>query len=315
MTLVSANRKVRFYLIFMLAPYLILSTIVTAQDKQVLFIAGDPSHGFGNHEHYGGSELLARTINEADIGVHAEVVSGWPENENAFDHIDAVVIYVTGGERHPILNHLESFQQVMDRGVGLVTLHYGVEVPKGEPGDKFLEWQGGYFETDWSVNPHWTINITDFPNHSITRGVEPFEINDEWYYHMRFADGNVIPILSDLPPKESLSRKDGPHSNNKFVRDAVLKRGESQHVAWAYERSNGGKAFGFTGGHYHWNWANDSVRRLVANAIVWAAGAEVPEEGIAFEPITVLELSKLTDDPVPEGWDHQSIQDEIDASQ
>ena len=47
------------------------------------------------------------------------------------------------------------------QGVGIVCLHYGVEVPKGEAGDKFLDWIGGYFETDWSVNPHWTANFKE----------------------------------------------------------------------------------------------------------------------------------------------------------
>jgi len=39
---------------------------------------------------------------------------------------------------------------------------------------------------NWSVNPHWTAKYEKFPDHPISRGVKPFEINDEWYYHMRF---------------------------------------------------------------------------------------------------------------------------------
>ncbi len=37
----------------------------------MLFIAGDPTHGFGNHEHPGGSKLLADTLNRADIHIQA----------------------------------------------------------------------------------------------------------------------------------------------------------------------------------------------------------------------------------------------------
>jgi len=283
-------------------------------DRHVLFIAGAPSHGFGNHEHLGGSTLLAQTIEDADIGIKTTVVSGWPEDEGLFEEADAVVIYANGGGGHPIMDHLESFQEVMDRGVGFVTLHYAVEVPKGEAGDKFLEWQGGYFETDWSVNPFWTAGFNELQNHPINNGVEPFSIRDEWYYHMRFRDGmeNVTPILTDLPPEESLSRDDGPHSNNPHVRESVLENEEEQHVAWAFERPDGGRAFGFTGGHYHWNWGHDQFRRVVANAIVWSTGADVPENGVQFEPINVQQLSELTDDPVPDDWDYQSIQDRLD---
>lgn len=289
---------------------------IKADDKHVLFIAGAPSHGFGNHEHYGGSQLLASTIEEADVGLKTTVVNGWPSDASIFDDVHSVVIYSNGGPGHPIMDHLESFHEVMERGVGFVTLHYAVEVPKGEAGNKFIEWQGGYFETDWSVNPFWTADFNEFSTHPIQRGVESFSIHDEWYYHMRFADQmeGVTPVLTDLPPAESLDRNDGPHSNNPHVRESVLQNEEHQHVAWAFERTNGGRSFGFTGGHYHWNWGHDQFRRIVANAIVWSAGAEVPQDGLQFSPITALELAELTDDTIPDDWDHQDIQDMLDKA-
>ncbi|MFN6104177.1 MAG: ThuA domain-containing protein [Planctomycetaceae bacterium] len=138
---------------------------------------------------------------------------------------------------------------------------------------------GGYFETNWSVNPHWTAKFETLPNHPITRGVKPFEINDEWYYHMRFRDKleRVTPILTAVPPASTLERPDGPHSGNPAVRAA---KGQPQHVAWAAERENGGRGFGFTGGHFHRNWADDNFRRLVLNALVWVAHGEVPTGGV-----------------------------------
>jgi type 1 glutamine amidotransferase len=51
-------------------------------------------------------------------------------------------------------------------------------------------------------------------------------------------------------------------------------------VAWAAERENGGRGFGFTGGHFHRNWADDNFRRLVLNALVWVAHGEVPTGGV-----------------------------------
>jgi type 1 glutamine amidotransferase len=286
------------------------------EDRHILFIAGAPSHGFGNHEHLGGSTLLAETIEQAGVGVQTTVISGWPEDESIFDDVDAVVIYSNGGPGHPIMDHLDSFQEVMDRGVGFATLHYAVEVPPGEPGNRFLEWQGGYFETHWSVNPFWTAGFDQLPDHPIANGVEPFQIRDEWYYHMRFQDGmqGVSPILTALPPPESLVRDDGAHSGNPHVRQAILENEEEQHVAWAYVRPNGGRSFGFTGGHYHWNWGHDQFRRVVANAIVWTSGADVPSGGLQFEPINVLELAELTDDPIPDEWDYRPIQDMLDEA-
>ena len=63
------------------------------------------------------------------------------------------------------------------------------------------------------------------------------------------------------------------------MREAIAK-GERQHVAWISENANGSRGFGFTGGHHHKNWRNDSFRRLALNAIAWIAKAEVPPGGI-----------------------------------
>ena len=115
---------------------------------------------------------------------------------------------------------------------------------------------GGYFEANYSVNPHWDGDFKAFPNHPVTNGVQPFKINDEWYFHMRFRPQmkGVTPILSAHPPKDTMKRPDGPHSGNPHVR-AAMARGDIQHVAWAAERDgNSGRGFGFTGGHVHWNW-------------------------------------------------------------
>ena len=180
-----------------------------------------------------------------------------------------------------------------------------------------MKWTGGYFETDWSVNPHWTGTFDKFPEHPITNGVGAFTVKDEWYYHMRFEEGmsGVTPILSDLPPSEtlvkedgSLARKDGAHSNNPAVRAAVLERKEPQHVAWARQRTDGGRGFGFTGGHYHWNWANANFRKLVLNAIAWTAHAEVPEDGISSADVTIDVLMANQDEKVPGDFNKARIE-------
>jgi type 1 glutamine amidotransferase len=76
-----------------------------------------------------------------------------------------------------------------------------------------------------------------------------------------------------------MSRPDGHHSGNPAVRESV-KNKEKQHVAWACERADGGRGFGFTGGHFHRGWANNDQRKLVLNAILWTAKADVPGAGV-----------------------------------
>ena len=62
------------------------------------------------------------------------------------------------------------------------------------------------------------------------------------------------------------------------MREAV-KRGEPQCMAWARERPDGGRGFGFTGGHFHKNWGDENFRKVVLNAILWTAKARVPPGG------------------------------------
>lgn len=281
-------------------------TSVDGQKRKVVFVAGRRSHGYGSHEHHAGSLLLSRLLNENHPQVESVVhENGWPSDPDAFDDAAAIVIFGDGGEDHPAVQHLDELGALMDRGVGLVLLHYAVEVEKETAGEQFLDWVGGYFETHWSVNPHWSMRSLDFPDHPVTRGVRPYEINDEWYYHMRFPEGmnGVQPILSALPPASSLERPDGPHSGNPDVRAAVLDRREPQHLAWAVERDDGGRGFGFTGAHWHWNWGHPMQRKLVLNAIAWAAGANVQKEGVDPGVVTMEDLEQNQDFAPDERFD------------
>ncbi len=286
-----------------------------AEKKTIVFMAGTPSHGYGSHEHNAGCLLLARSLQigmpDYDVTVHR---NGWPKDPKAFDGADTIIMYCDGGGRHPVNANLEQIDKLADKGVGIVCIHYGVEVPKGPSGEKFLKWIGGYFETNWSVNPHWVAKFDKFPDHPITTGVKPFESDDEWYYHMRFREGmkGVTPILSNLPPAStlvkpdgSLARPDNAHNNNPHVRDAVLKRKEPQHVAWASERDGGGRGFGFTGGHNHWNWGDENFRKLVLNAIVWTAHGEVPKNGVNDKPIYVEDLEENQDYQAKPNFDRE----------
>ncbi|MBI1249617.1 DUF1080 domain-containing protein [bacterium] len=268
--------------------------------KKVVFVPGRPSHGYGAHEHMAGCRLLMLALTENMPQFEAAIYEGgWPSDPTAFDNADAVVVYCDGGEGHLLKQHLEEFQKLMDKGVGLACIHYGVEIPKGEPGDKFVDWIGGYFETWWSVNPHWTASFKEFPKHPVANGVEPFEINDEWYYNMRFREGmkGVTPILSAVPTEDTLSRPDGPHSGNPDVRKM---KGQPQHLAWASERENGGRGFGFTGGHNHWNWADPNFRKVVLNAIVWIAYEDVPAKGVESTTLSRDDLEGLIPGPPPQ---------------
>jgi type 1 glutamine amidotransferase len=284
-----------------LASLVLLASISVAADKkQVVLIAGKPSHGPGQHEHNAGVLLFKKCLEQGaadSVAVTSFLNSEWPSAE-VLGKADTILFYADGQGGHPALqgDHLQQLGKEMARGCGLVCVHYAVE-PTLENGNKeFIDWLGGCFEIHYSVNPHWEANFKELPKHPVSTGVKPFGTLDEWYYHMRFRKGmkGVTPILTDLPSPETLSRPDGHHSGNPEVRAAVLERKEPQHVAWASERDNGGRAFGFTGGHFHKGWAHPEQRKLLLNAILWTAKAEVPEGGLNVE-ITEADLQANLD--------------------
>ena len=274
---------------------------------KVVLIAGKDSHGTSAHNWGEGVDLLSDAlVNQSGLDIQTVIhKGGWPEDPFLFKNAATVVILSDGGGRHPINKNLEEFDALAEKGVGLVCVHYAVEVPKGAPGDMLKKWLGGYFEVFWSVNPHWTADFKTLPKHPITRGVQPFSLKDEWYYHMKFRDRmeGVTPILSALPPADTLKRGDGPHSNNPHVRKSVLERKEKQHVGWASERPNGQRGFGVTGAHHHKSWDNDDFRTCVLNAIIWTAKMEVPKNGVQSIPNPTTKKKEQTEAPLVQAVD------------
>ena len=272
-----------------------------AADKKLLLIAGNPSHGYMEHEYRAGCLLLQKCLANTP-GLSVTVVSNdWPRDPAVFEGVDAVFMFCTGGGGHPAARpeRLKLLGELMSKGVGFGTCHYGVEVEKDKGGPEFLAWQGGYFETYWSVNPTWPATFTAFPDHPVARGVKPFTVNDEWYYHMRFADGmkGVTPILTAVPPERTRG-KPGANETHGGNPEVQKHAGEPEHMMWTYDRPNGGRGFGITGAHFHKNWGDDNFRKVVLNALVWMTGLEVPAGGVA-STVTADELMENLDPKNP----------------
>lgn len=275
---------------------------------KIVFVAGPRSHGYAEHEHYAGCMLLAGCLRNGLPNLDTVVCrDGWPKDSRVFDGAAAIVLFSDGGDGNPVLPHLDEIEKLMKRDVGLACLHYAVLVPKGHAGDLLKTWIGGYYEPYWSVNPFWTAEFKTLPNHPITRGVRPFAIEDEWYYHMRFVDGmeGVAPILTATPPDSTRDKPDGPYSGNPTVR---AEKGRAEHVAWAYVRPDGGRGFGLTGCHSHWNLANDNFRTVLLNAIAWVAKLDVPADGVPSKTPTMDSLEANQDKPQPQQFDRDGVQ-------
>jgi type 1 glutamine amidotransferase len=241
--------------------------------KKIVLIAGVASHGAGAHAFPDGVKLLRGCLDQVPSVQAADYYEGWPSDPTAFDNADTIMFFLDGGGGHPAIqgDRLEQLGKLMEKGIGMACIHYAVEVPKDRGGKEFLEWIGGYYETGFSTNPHWEAKIEANSDHPIARGVKPFKLNDEWYYNMRFRPDmkGVTPILSAIPPDET-----------RGTESAKANPGRAEILAWATEREDGGRGFGFTGGHFHIAWRDENFRRVVLNALLWTAQVEVPEDGV-----------------------------------
>ena len=55
--------------------------------------------------------------------------------------------------------------------------------------------------------------------------------------------------------------------------------------AWGWQREEGGRGFGFIGGHSHTNWNVEGLRKAMLNAILWTANMEVPAATLSVRPL------------------------------
>ena len=264
----------------------------TTRTRKIVLIAGTMTgHDKQTHE-YEKNVILLKTLldNAYNLhNVHTEVCfKGWPQNERILDDADTIVWVTDGSDRHEkdhplyIGDRMKVIEKQMRRGCGFMQFHWSTFAPSRFH-DQITEWGGGYFDYEkGNTSNHWYSAIQNYTGpvmlgaseHPICRGVKPFTMEEEFYYRLRFrpADERVKPILLTRPPGET---QDYP-------------------VAWAVERKEGGRGFGFTGGHFYKNWWLPDYRRLILNAIIWTAGMEVPAGGVESrldKPIRALILT------------------------
>jgi len=257
--------------------------------KKIVLLAGPlDSHPKDSHEYERNILLLKHALDAAFPGVRVEThFNGWPADPATLD--DADTIFITSGgcdhklEDHPLYigDRFKVLEKQMKRGCGIVFHHWSTFHP-AKFHDPITEWVGGYF--DYETGPganHWysKIETRDWdtvvhePDHPIARGVKPFKVKEEFYFNLRFRDAD--------PRLKLILCKDGGDPR-------------ASAVGWAVERADGGRGWGFTGGHFYANWWLPDFRKLVLNAIAWTAKIDIPPGGIEStleEPVRALILT------------------------
>ncbi|MEI8374171.1 MAG: ThuA domain-containing protein [Planctomycetota bacterium] len=238
--------------------------------RKIVFIGGRHNHGPGAHENNAGTALLKSLIDSSD-NVRSVATALYPDRPPddlaQLDEASALVVLCEGWNEH-WLNHrnlevMKKFRQIMQKGTGLVCLHAATAV-EDDVEKEFMTWCGGNKKQGYSTHP-----MTDdlellvaAPGHPISRDVKPMRFDREEFYRRILFDesaGKITPILT--------------------VGSKTEKPAE-QVVAWAFERPGGGRAFCCTGPHFYASFKNDNFRKLILNAVLWAARHEVPQDGV-----------------------------------
>ncbi len=236
---------------------LCVSSVTLAEDtippKRLLLIAGPPDgHPPQTHEYVAGLKVLHELLSERP-GVALRTViadEAWKDGPELLDGSEAVVLFRSEGAKwcSADANRLAAFQRLAERKGGFAVLHWGMGTKAAEPIPNFTALFGachGGPDRQYRVLETTLTPVT--PAHPITRGISPIKIRDEFYYALKQPATAVAPqplLQIDID-------------------------GQPQTVAWAWDRPDGGRSFGFSGLHFHENWQQPGYRTLVKQGVLW----------------------------------------------
>src|ERR1035441_7644626 len=92
-----------------LAAFLVAAAILCScanfgsHGRKIVFVAGTPSHGTGDHEYRAGCLLLQKCLESVPAVQTVVYSNGWPADPRAFEGADAIVLSMDGGASHALL--------------------------------------------------------------------------------------------------------------------------------------------------------------------------------------------------------------------
>jgi len=234
----------------------------SAESKRVLLLGQGPDgHPPQTHEYVAGLEKLAHELKHHPA-IQASLLRAdepWTEGPELLKQADTVVLFLAEGakwasaepRRHAALVELAS------RKGGIVALHWALGTRAAEPIAAYLRLVGGCHGGPDRKYRVLDTTLVPLGRHPVLRGIGPLAVHDEFYYRLKLVDDpGLVPLLK------------------------VDVDGQDETVAWAWQRPDGGRSFGFSGLHFHENLKYPEYRRLLAQAVLWAAQQAIPAPGI-----------------------------------
>ena len=238
----------------------------SAQRKLLILCQGPDGHPATTHEYVAGAQLLAKLLRPVpNLSVEVLHADGaWEDGPDKLRSSDGAFLFLSQGAKwiHEEPRRIEAFAQLAARGGGLSTLHWGMGTKEPQFIDGFLKLFGGCHGGPDRKYQVLETNLAFVDQaHEIASGLGEFRAHDEFYYDLKL-----------VAAKETL----------KPIVTADIE-GRHETVAWAWDRGDGGRSFGFSGCHFHKNWELPQYRRLVAQGILWTMKLPIPKEGLAVD--------------------------------
>ncbi len=239
--------------------------------KLVLLAQGPDGHPPLTHEYLAGQKILQLCLQNVP-GLETSIVNAdepWRDGPEALSKANGAVLFLSQGAKwlHQDQRRLAAFQKLAARKGGLASIHWAMGTREAKDIDGFVRLFGG---CHGGPDRKYKVLTADLhlAQHPITTGIKPFKVREEFYYRLK------VPKLAV-----------GWQSLVKVEID-----GQQETVAWAWERPDGGRSFGFSGLHFHDNWRLPEYRRLLAQGVLWTMRLPIPPQGL---PVVIGEKDLL----------------------
>jgi type 1 glutamine amidotransferase len=231
--------------------------------KVLLLYQGPDGHPPTTHEYEKGMKLLHKLLEKVPE-LETTLVKAdepWQDGPERLAKADGAVLFLAEGAAWLSRDKARraAFQDLARRRGGLVALHWAIGTKDAGNIKPFVDLFGGcHGGPDRKYKVVSTEALLVDRMHPLCRGLGHFKVRDEFYYRLKLHDSRaeLLPMLQ------------------------VEIDGKLETVAWAWQRPDGGRSFGFSGLHFDDNWQLPEYRRLVAQAVLWTNQVAVPRDGL-----------------------------------
>lgn len=238
-----------------------------APRKRLLLLAQGPDgHPPATHEYVAGQRAMAHLLRDLPgLELVPQMANEpWREGPEELAKADGAFLFLSEGAQWLAAEprRQEAFARLAQRGGGLSALHWATGTRAALPIAGFVKLFGAcHGGPDRKYQVLETQLHVATAQHPICTGLADFRVKDEFYYRLKRAAA------------------DEPRSALASLLEAEID-GERHMVAWAWQRPDGGRSFGFTGLHFHANWERAEYRRLLAQGVLWTLNLPIPAQGL-----------------------------------